>query len=112
MANNKGFFKKLMDGDFGLAKTYWLYGFLVGVIFGVVAQVAIYISPILYLLVFLISIAYYIPLAIGIWRAANRYTGPKIWAILAKIAVILGVLNIIATLLILPKTLHIIATMD
>ena len=108
MANNKGFFRKLMDGDFGLAKTYWFYGFLVGIIFGVVAQVVMSISPILYLLVLLIEIAYDIPLMIGIWRAANRYTGPKIWAILAKIAVILGVLSIIAALLILPKiaTMH------
>jgi len=34
--------------------------------------------------------AYEIPVIIGTWRAANKYKGSKIWAVLAKIAVVLG----------------------
>ena len=29
----------------------------------------------------------------AIWRSSDRYKGPKFWAILAKIAIVLGVLS-------------------
>ncbi|MFO8020506.1 MAG: hypothetical protein R6U96_17925 [Promethearchaeia archaeon] len=35
----RGFFSKLVNGDFGLAKTYWLYGFVVGLIINVVTRI-------------------------------------------------------------------------
>ena len=34
--------------------------------------------------------AYEIPVLLGVWRASDKYTGPKVWAVLAKIAVVLG----------------------
>jgi|AP45_3_1055517.scaffolds.fasta_scaffold51892_1 hypothetical protein len=103
----KGFFGKLSNGDFGLAKTYWRYG--VGVQF-VVRIAAIFIIFILsslpagtleFLLVIvsLAFTAYAIPLGMGIWRAANKYEGSKIWATLAKANVILGVFVLALNLL-------------
>ena len=29
---SKGFFSKLINGDFSLARTYWLYGVVVGIV--------------------------------------------------------------------------------
>ena len=80
MNTKKNFFGKLSNGDFGLAKTYWLYGVLVGFV------VKIAIEPItsiaLLTIVALTHSAYAIPLILGTWRAANKYEGLKIWAVL------------------------------
>ncbi len=98
--NDKGFFKKLSDGDFGLAKTYWLFGVLVGGIGGniVVTVVAMSKSLALIIIIMLALIVYSVLQMIGVWNASNRYTGSKIWAVLAKIAVVLGALTIALSL--------------
>ena len=44
-------------------------------------------------------IPWYIYTTVGIWRSSDRYKGPKFWSILAKIAVILGVLSAIGQLI-------------
>jgi hypothetical protein len=43
---SKGFFKKLKDGDFGLAKTFWIYTFLVGIAFQIVSKILIGIAKV------------------------------------------------------------------
>lgn len=35
---------------------------------------------------------------VGLWRAATKYTGRKLWAILAKIYIVLGVLGFIVNI--------------
>ncbi len=82
------FFSKLARGEFGLAKTYWLYGVLVGVIANVLSNVVTSIAGLVIFMV--IYTAYEIPVLMGIWRASDKYQGPSAWAVLAKIAVILG----------------------
>ena len=41
-------------------------------------------------------IIYKIVVFIAIWNSASKYTGSKIWAILAKIMVVLGFLSTLA----------------
>jgi hypothetical protein len=41
----------------------------------------------------LVAFAYFVIWAIGVWRASNLYQGRKLWAILAKVAVILSVVQ-------------------
>jgi len=97
--NNKGFFKKLSDGDFGLAKTYWLYGVLVSIVWNILIQGAILSDSIaLIIVVLLVTIIYSVFLLTGVWNASNRYTGLKIWAILAKIYVVLSVITLVLTI--------------
>ena len=36
---------------------------------------------------------------VGIWRSSDRYKGPKFWAILAKIMIIIGIISNFASLL-------------
>ena len=100
--NNKGFFKKLSDGDFGLAKTYWLYGVLVGFASNIVmAVVGMSESMILIIIPMLAFTVYYIFQLMGVWNSSNRYTGSKVWAILAKIAVVLGAITLVLTVLLM-----------
>jgi len=86
----KGFFSKLASGDFGLAKTYWVYGVLVG--FAVNILTIPFRSLGALFIILIVTLAYSVPWYMGIWRAANKYQGAKINAILAKIAVVLGVI--------------------
>ncbi len=100
----KVFFKKLIDGDFGLAKTYWFYGVLVGFI-GQIVMLGVETSESIALVIItiLVALTYNVCQMIGTWNAANRYTGSKIWTILAKITVALGVMAIIFTIIILTN---------
>jgi hypothetical protein len=94
--NSKGFFKKLSNGDFGLAKTYWLYGVLVGIVSNILMLGA---TPTMALLLVLVMIVYAAFQLTGVWNASNRYTGLKIWAILAKIAVVISILSLLSSIL-------------
>lgn len=88
---------QLKGGDFGLARTYWLYGI-------VLSNLALLI-PYFFLLegqtlaaqitMLTYCICVFVVL-IGIWNAASRYTGSKLWAILAKISTIIGGANLIS----------------
>lgn len=84
----KGFFGKLLNGDFGLAKTYWLYGVLVAFILSIPIKFITSIESII--IIILLSGVYQITVLMGVWRAANKYKGLKLWAVLAKIAAVLG----------------------
>ena len=89
--SSKGFIKQLMDGDFSLAKTYWLYG-----IVGSVVMNLLLIFPMmsgsmsLIIIAGLISVAYAFVVLTGIWNSATKHTGSKFWAVLAKIIVVLN----------------------
>lgn len=76
----------LWNGRFGLAKTYWLWGVLFGIPWGIALSLVTPGSN-LAILVALAVFAYYVIVHVGIWRAASEYEGAKAWAILAKIAV-------------------------
>ncbi len=78
----------LWNGRSGLAKTYWLWGVLFSIPWGIALSL---LTPgsnpaILVVLAFFV---YYVIVHVGIWRAASQYQGFKAWAILAKIAVLI-----------------------
>ncbi len=88
--NPNSFIKRLMLGEYGLYKTYWIFGYFVGAI----------ASPIIYLiesdsrlhLLAFVHFIYQFIVYMGIWNAANKYEGLKLWAVLAKITSVLGIL--------------------
>ncbi len=93
----KGFLSKLIDGDYGLAKTFWVYGFLTKWVLNFILQLIARSSGSMGFIsigVFLIT-TYEILLLFGIWNSAKKYNGPSMWAIIAKILVILGLLTLI-----------------
>ena len=84
----KGFIKQLIDGDFGLAKTYWLYFVLGSNLLWLLLMFPISSSSLgLIVVSMLAAISYDIVVLTGISNSASRYTGSKIWSVLAKIIV-------------------------
>jgi len=94
-----GFFRKLSNGDFGLAKTYWLYNVLAIIVGNILMELSAY--------VLMAIIAYSIPSLTGLWKAANKYRGSRIWSVLAKIITIIGIITIIAIILLIFSPLFI-----
>ena len=92
-------FKGLKDGDFGLAKTYWLFGVLGNLILTLPMDGIDNFTP--FAIYSLLCLAYSVTVLLGIWNSANRYTGFKLWAILAKLAAILGLLFVILSIFLL-----------
>lgn len=93
---SKGFVSKLVNGDFGLAKTYWLYGFVVGIVINVLTRIVPSLGALTVILA--LAIPYQVMVLLGVWRAADKYQGRKAWAILAKIAAVLGWLGVLASI--------------
>lgn len=94
-----GFFKAMWRGDLGLAKTYWLWGVLVGGIGGNIALAALVLlyavvggkALALFGAAWIAWVVYAAINAVGIWRAATKHQGNPVWAFLAKLAVVLGI---------------------
>ena len=93
----KGFFGKLINGDLGLAKTFWLYGVVLELVVMTFLRPKPYLS--LFIALMFINDAYLVVLMMGIWRAANKYKGLSIWAWLSKIAVGLFALSMLVGIL-------------
>jgi hypothetical protein len=87
------FVAKLWKGNFGLAMTYWVYGVLGGIVWSVsiLALNAEKESDLEKFIFFLMG-AYYFVIYVGIWQSANKFTGSKVWAVLAKFVVVIVVL--------------------
>lgn len=96
-----GFFYNLRMGNYSLAKTFWLYGFLFFFLYNMFTRLIStpeFARSVLYHFgdwgiyaifcgIEILEIAYAINVYIGIWRAADKYQGKVIWRRLAKIMV-------------------------
>ena len=82
--------------NFGINKISLVNFFLICSIFFVVFQIILTVATAagggfgIIVGLLLAFLAYSIVQVIGLWRASNLYEGRKLWAILAKVAVILG----------------------
>lgn len=94
--------KDIWQGNLGLAITYWAYGVLGGVLW---AALFIALQPkpggIAEIFCRALFVAYYVLVYVGIWRAADKYKGEKVWAVLAKFMILIIVLPL--SILILKK---------
>jgi hypothetical protein len=98
--------KSLWRGDVPLVKTYWLYGFfgwnLLGAALAVLEQS--FPSPLplsgafILLLVSFFALAYWVLTIVAIWRSASKYKGNSLWALLARLAVVIGVFVALAVM--------------
>jgi predicted Zn finger-like uncharacterized protein len=87
-SSEKSFWGKLMDGEFGLAKTFWGYGVFISFIVNIFLRFSS--SEMLPPIVLGAYLFYEAFVLVGTWRAATKYTGLSIWKGLAKISVVLG----------------------
>lgn len=90
-------YKKFIQGEFGLAKTYWLFGVLVSAVVNVLANV---IFPAVWSdVIFVVFAAYMCALLVAVFQAARKYQGSKIWSILAVLIVLSGVARTVGSVL-------------
>lgn len=87
------FWGKFTRGDFGLAKTFWLLGFLPNAIVHIInLQLLRNNRDVIVLVLAGASLFYVVLLWTGVWRAANRYKGRSDWSVLARTWVVLTVM--------------------
>lgn len=92
----RSFLGRLISGDLGLAVTYWVFG-TVGsaLIYLLIVWLEVAGQSTVMLMVSGVAVTYVAAMYIAIWRAANKYTGPGVWAVLARAVVVLSVLSVI-----------------
>lgn len=89
---------RVWRGEEGLARTYWGWSFLGGILWGVAINLLPPGNP-LGIPVLLAFLVYIVIVSVGIWRAATKYQGPRVWAVLAKVAVAaLPIMFVVGTL--------------
>lgn len=101
LKKEKNFFIKLEMGEYGLAKTFWLYGFVIRVL--TTSILKLIPNKNVFIVAILLSLFYDLLVMMGTWRAANQYQGLKIWALLAKALVILGIFMSLGVLSMISK---------
>ncbi|HEY5609297.1 MAG TPA: hypothetical protein VIM38_13280 [Alphaproteobacteria bacterium] len=86
---------RLWRGGIGLARTFWIYGLAVSAVLSQLAFRLNVIRPprsawidIAAPAVTFISGVYLLFVAVAVWRSADRYRGPAVWPILAKLSVV------------------------
>lgn len=89
------FISKLWRGDFSLPISYWLFGVLGNAVLSIPIGFTAWLNPILAWTLAAVTIIYGILVNVGIWRSSTKYQGNKIWAVLAKIAVVLGAASLL-----------------
>ena len=84
------FMNKLSNGEFGLAKTYWLYGVLPSFLVNTISK----FLPIELSLAMIVPISIYaLYIVPGIWNSANKYNGKLNWAPpIAKTCVVIDII--------------------
>ena len=98
------FLTKLMSGDFGLARTYWLFGLLGYVVAWACAEglgAMLRMSPhfwvgLVVALLSVVVIGYALAACVGIWSAARAHTGSGAYGWLARATGLLGLLGVLA----------------
>ena len=92
-SQKENFFVRFWNGDLSLPMSYWGVCVGIGIIFGFLVgafTIAVGMSEDAMWGFF---IPFQIYTVVGIWRSADKYRGTKFWAILAKIAVVFGIVS-------------------
>ena len=90
---NKNYFLKFFDGELSLPHSYWLVGVVYSIGIGIVSAAFLLLFSLPDKSLSVLILPWIIFIAIGIWRSSDNYKGPKFWAILAKIAVVISVVQ-------------------
>ena len=96
---NKNFFIDFWNGKLSLPMSYWGVGIGIGILYGFVVGIFTISVGLGEDAMWGFIIPFQIYIIVGIWRSSNNYKGPKFWSVLAKIAVIFGILSNLSSLL-------------
>ncbi|MDH5218271.1 MAG: hypothetical protein OEX19_11270 [Gammaproteobacteria bacterium] len=109
--SNSNYLLRLYKGEIPLVVTYWIFGVLGNIIFIIILEA--FLKPNMVLIVTYkygiylykcyawVVFVYFVFIAVCIWRSSNRYSGEKLWPILAKLIVISNLITMAYVLI--PK---------
>ena len=97
--NKKNFFVRFWNGQLSLPMSYWGVGVGIGILFSILVVIIIVMLGMHDDAMWGFIIPFQIYTVVGIWRSSDKYKGPKFWAILAKIAVVIGIISNFASML-------------
>ena len=98
--NYGNYLAEFYDGKLSLPHSYWIFGIAYSILVGIILGVLVFIFSLPDKTISVLSLPWIIFISIGIWRSSDRYKGPKFWSILAKIAIVLGLIQSIASILV------------
>jgi len=84
-----------LNSNSDLAKTYWIFGVIGSVIARFITDFML-VSGVNSIIVLVIKFTYLVIIWMAIWASATKYKGFKLWAILAKVSVVFGILGSLA----------------
>ena len=93
ISKNENFFVRFWKGDLSLPMSYWGVGVGINIVIGLLIGLFVGAAGMSEDAIWGYIIPFQIYTVVGIWRSANKYNGTKYWAILAKVAVVLGILS-------------------
>ena len=93
------FFVRFWNGQLSLPMSYWGVGIGLGIVYGFLAGIITLGLGMSDDAMWGFIIPFQIYTVVGIWRSSDKYKGPKFWAILAKIAVVIGLISNFASML-------------
>ena len=92
-SQNENFFVRFWSGNLSLPMSYWGVGVGIGLVFGLLIGVFTGATGMSEDAMWGFLIPFQIYTVVGIWRSADKYKGAKFWAILAKVAVVFGIVS-------------------
>ena len=92
-SQNENFFVRFWNGNLSLPMSYWGVGVGIGLVFGLLIGVFTGATGMSEDAMWGFLIPFQIYTVVGIWRSADKYKGAKFWAILAKVAVVFGIVS-------------------
>ena len=99
ISKNENFFVRFWKGDLSLPMSYWGMGVGINIVIGLLIGLFVGAAGMSEDAIWGYIIPFQIYTVVGIWRSANKYNGTKYWAILAKVAVVLGILSNLLSML-------------
>ena len=100
-----GRLRRIWDGALPLPVTYWQYGVGGNMSFAFLLRRTARRPGrrLLPWLVYSASLAWFVLIFRGIWRSADRYDGPAVWPVLARLGVLAGVFRMAGEAIILTR---------
>ena len=87
------FFVKFWNGDLSLPMSYWLVGIVFGLVVGFSIGMISYAMGMPEAAINFLILPWAIYSTVGIWRSSDKYKGPKFWAVLTKILIVIGIIS-------------------
>ena len=99
-SKKENFFVRFWNGQLSLPMSYWGVGVGLGIAFGLIIGIFIGMMGMSEDTMWGFLIPFQIYTVVGIWRSADKHKGSKFWAVIAKIAVVLGIVTNLASMLV------------